>query len=165
MDERFLIGIILDSTNVKICNAVKEAFVQVVNKDGIKHDLVYFYEAGVDKVPNRLSKTGSALLMSKPTKIKIYDALDFTFKVINNELTDDFQRCVVVITDNYKEKDELSCSLVLRQQHEASYIFFGIGDYHESLKKLGEVINVDNIDDLKMKIINFFDKLVEERNG
>ena len=162
MDDRFLIGIILDSTNSKVRNIVKLSFVLAFNKDEIRYDLAYFYKPNTFEVPNRLSKTISSLLMAKSEKIKIYDALNSTFNIINNEITDDYERWVIIITDNYKEKDESSCSLVLQQQQDISYIFFGVGEKYDkkSLEKLGVVNHVDS-NNLKEEIIKFIDKLIE----
>lgn len=166
MDNRFLIGVILDSVNVKVWNTVKESFVLAFNKGKLRHDLVYFYQSHIHKVPDSLAKTTSVLLMAKPEKIKIYNALATTFKVIDNELSDDFQRLVIVIMDNFTKKDVFPCSLVLQQQQEASYVFFGLGEkYDKSLKELGIVVHAENNNDLKQEILNFLDELVEERNG
>lgn len=167
MDDRFLIGIILDSIDSKVRNIVKLSFVLAFDKDEIRNDLAYFYKPNNTIVPNRLSKTIATMLMAKSEKIKIHEALRHTFNIINNEVIDDYERWMIIITDNYKEKDETSCSLTLKQQ-DVSYVFFGVGEKYDkkSLEKLGVVNHVDNPNDLKEEIIKFIDKLIEERiNG
>lgn len=175
MDDRFLIGIILDSTDLKVRSIAKLAIVLAFKKEEIRGDLAYFYKPDVFKVPNILSKTIASLLMAKSEKIKLCHALTFTFNIIDNEIiegheytSENFDRWVIVITDNYKEKDESSCSLVLKRQQDVSYVFFGVGEKYDkkSLEKLGVVNHVDNINDLKEEVIKFINKLIEERiNG
>jgi hypothetical protein len=167
MDDRFLIGIILDSTDSKIRDIAKLSFVLAFDKDEIRYDLVYFYKSDDIKVPNRLSKTIAKMIMAKSEKFKLCHALSSTFNIIDNEIIDDYERWVIVVTDNYKEKDEASCSSVLKQQQYSSYVFFGVGEKYDrkSLEKLGVVNHVDNPNDLKEEIAKFIDKLIEERSN
>ena len=167
MDNRFLIGIILDLTNSKVRDLAKLSFVLAFNKDGIKYDLAYFYKSNNSKVPDRLSKTIAAMITEKPEKINLCHALNSTFNTIDNEIIDDYERWVVVVTDNYKEKDEASCSSVLKRQQYVSYVFFGVGEKYDkkSLEKLGVVNHVDDPNGLKEEIMKFIDKLIEERDN
>ena len=161
--DRFLIGLILHSDNTKLWNTSKEMFVKIFNKIELRYDLFYFYQPDT-LVTNKNSKGLAAFLNAKPNKIKFSGALRDTFDVIDNESSDDFVKMVFIITDNYKKDEEFSSQLILRQ-YDYSYVFFGVGDKCDSLKKLGLSIHVDNNQLLKEEFYKFIDKMVEERKN
>jgi hypothetical protein len=166
MDERFLIGIILDSNNISVLNAIKTIFVEVFKKAELKCDLMYFYRPDISKMPDRLPQGISQLLTAKPHKIKLLNALKSTFETINAKVDDDFQKWILIITDKYTGEDEFIYSLTFSNQRDTSYIFFGLGEKYNktSLKNLGVVHHSDE-DSLKNNIIDFIDNLIEERKN